>query len=176
VEVPEAPDPLIIKSESVHIVSDFTPPQTRPAAPTARTWVHRGRRERPRTLAGHRGNLTEDTFSALGMELTREVWIARNRDGVAIRQRVRNCGAEAIRLDALIPLHCTGPNTLLLADASPDETVYPAWCVLTPNRRKVMPAQLKVTRFASSTRGTKTMRPLCWRVMSVSSVTAPGFC
>jgi hypothetical protein len=52
VEVPEAPQPLIIKSESVHIVSDFTPPQARPAAPATGCWVHRGRRERPRTLAG----------------------------------------------------------------------------------------------------------------------------
>ncbi|MHC4186300.1 MAG: hypothetical protein ACYSR4_10265, partial [Planctomycetota bacterium] len=34
-------------------------------------------------------------------------------------------------LDALIPLHCTGPNTLLLADASPDD-----WDVLSQTRFK----------------------------------------
>ncbi|HUT29100.1 MAG TPA: glycoside hydrolase family 36 protein [Sedimentisphaerales bacterium] len=131
VEVPEAPEPLVIQGESVRIVGDFTPPQTRPAAPTTRCWVHRGRREQPRTLAGRVGRLTEDTFSALGMELTREVWIAQGKDAVAVRQRLRNCGAESIRLDALVPLQCTGPNSLMVADVGPDD-----WDVLSQKRFK----------------------------------------
>lgn len=131
VEAPQAPEPLIIKGESVLIVGDFMPPQTRPAAPTTRAWVHRARRERPGTLAGHVGWLTEDTFSTLGMELTREVWIAQAKGAVAVRQRLRNCGDENIRLDALVPLQCTGPNSLMVADTGPDN-----WDVLSQKRFK----------------------------------------
>ncbi|MHC4648410.1 MAG: hypothetical protein ACYTBJ_23370, partial [Planctomycetota bacterium] len=129
--VPTSTEPLLITSDRVHIACDWAVPITRPASPDIKAWVHRQRKERPHTLAGRRGRVTEDTFATLGLELVRQVWMARSKDAVAIRQRIRNRGAEPIRLDALVPLQCTGPNSLMVAEAGPDD-----WDVLSQKRFK----------------------------------------
>lgn len=149
VEIPAATKQLVLASESIYIASDWTLPQTRPAAPKVGCWVHRNRVERSRTLAGHEGNLVTDTFTAPGFELVREAWLSKTHDALAIRQRIRNRGAEAIHLDALIPLRCRGPKSLLLADKGAD-----SWEVLAQKRRKtqlptsVRPGQAKPENLA----------------------------
>jgi hypothetical protein len=65
------------------------------------------------------------------MKLLREVWTSGNKDAVAIRQKIRNHGTNPIRLNALIPLQCTGSNTLLVAGKGPAD-----WDVLAQKRFK----------------------------------------
>ena len=131
IEIPAATKQLVLASEFIYVASDWTLPQTRPAAGKVGCWVHRNRTERPLKLAGCQGRLIADTFGALGMELVRDVWVAETADAVAIRQKLRNRGVGTIRLDALLPLRCEGPKGLLLAGREAED-----WEVLAQKRFK----------------------------------------
>jgi hypothetical protein len=71
-------------------------------------WVFRNSAEETLRLAGRKGTVTRDLFTAIGLELIREVWLS--DDAIAIRHKLRNVGAEAIHLNALVPLECNATN------------------------------------------------------------------
>ena len=131
VKIPQNTEPLIISAESVYIASDWTPPQMRPEAPTRKCWTHRKRSQRQSTLAERDGDLIEDTFGTIGAELTRQVWIARAADSVALRVKLLNRSNEPIQLDALIPLQCSGAQALTLGGSGAEN-----WQMLVQKRFK----------------------------------------
>ena len=131
IEIPAATEPVVLTADALRMVGEWAPPQARPEAPGTDCWVHRERTERTRTLAGHEGRLVADTFTSMGMELLREIWIGSDGDAVAIRQKIRNRGADDLRLDALLPLSCEGTESLLLNGEGPG-----AWDVLAQQRLK----------------------------------------
>ena len=102
--VSRSTDDLAIHHEDLDLSSTWIPPATRPPNLDADKWVFRSRHEQPLRLAGLSGTATTDLFTAIGLELVREVW--RSDDAIAIRQRIRNVGPEPIRLDALVPVQC----------------------------------------------------------------------
>ena len=131
IEIPATTDPVVLYDGMVYLAGAWTPPQTRPCAPVSGCWAHRTRDERPSVLAGCRGRLVADTFTALGMELRREVWTAHAGDAVALRQRLRNRGTEPILLDALVPFRCADAESLLIAGVGAD-----TWEVVAQRRLK----------------------------------------
>ena len=66
-----------------------------------------------------------------GYELRREVWQAHDRGSAAVRQILVNRGEQPIRLQALQPLNCDGPESLLLSGRGAGE-----WDVLVQKRFK----------------------------------------
>ena len=101
------------RGEIASITSTWTPPDVDPAPP--REWRHAGREESPLELAGTAGMVVADRFEAPGYELRREVWKGNDRGSAAVRQVLVNRGQQPIRLQALLPLRCDGPESLLLA-------------------------------------------------------------
>ncbi|NLD42314.1 MAG: alpha-galactosidase [Chloroflexi bacterium] len=112
--IPQSPDAILIEAHGVTMRSDFRPPSCRPAPPDAEVWLHRDRQVREMTLAGRRGQVTEDAFSAAGFRLLRQVWQEEGGTSVAMRQRLTNQQHEELRLDALWPLSAGGAEGLLL--------------------------------------------------------------
>ncbi len=114
-DLPAATGPVTLTGEGLSLTLTWAPPLARPAAPGVACWIHRARRESPRTLAGRPGRLVADTYTALGLELTREAWLGEGGEAVALRLRLRNASAAPLRLDALLPVQADGPEGLLLA-------------------------------------------------------------
>ena len=131
IEIPITTDPLVYDDGKVRISGTWAVPQTEPRAPEMQCWVHRDRTKRPDVLAGYEGRTVADTYSAPGLELTREVWIADDDGSIAIRQRLRNRSAAPICVRSLIPLRCDGPQSLLVAKRGAE-----AWQVVVQRRLK----------------------------------------
>ena len=104
---------VLEQGEVASIRSTWTSPQAEPA-PT-REWRHAGRQEEPLELAGVAGAVVADRFEAPGYELRREVWLAHAGDSAAVRQVLVNRGGRPVRLRALMPLQCDGPESLLIS-------------------------------------------------------------
>ena len=118
-------DPLAV------IRSDWSPPGTRPLAPALAAWEFDNRIERSFELATIPGKLTVDTFVAADLELERQVWVAADETAVAMRHKLANRSAAAIQLDALEPLRCAGPASLLIVGQG-----AAAWEILVQKRFK----------------------------------------
>ena len=131
VQIPPSTQPVEISSDSLSLRSDWVPPRTSPRSATSDCWRHRTRQTRSRQLADRRGQLITDTFTGLGMELTREIWISAEKDAVALRQKLRNRLEETIHLDDLAPLQCTGSDSLTLAGQGASD-----WQLLVQQRLK----------------------------------------
>jgi alpha-galactosidase len=84
-----------------------------------------------RVLAGDPGWSTITTYTAMGLELTRELWISEAHTALAVRLQVRNTGAETRHLDALVPVACQGAESLRLAGHGPAQ-----WDILAQKRLK----------------------------------------
>ncbi|MCY3759867.1 MAG: hypothetical protein OXH50_01335, partial [Gemmatimonadetes bacterium] len=117
------------RGETASITGTWTPPDADPPPP--REWRHSSREESPLELAGVAGDVVADRFEASGYELRREVWQAHDRGSAAVRQVLVNRGEQPIRLQALLPLRCDGPESLLLAGRGAGE-----WDVLVQKRFK----------------------------------------
>ena len=119
IDLPTAAEPwkltavLSERGEIASITSTWTPPDAEPPPP--REWRHAGRVESPLKLAGTAGMVVADRFEAPRYELRREVWQADDGGSAAVRQILVNRGQRPIRLHALLPLRCDGPQSLLLA-------------------------------------------------------------
>jgi hypothetical protein len=111
VQVPHSSNEMAIQCAGLHLVSTWVPPITHPENVDADKWVFRNSDEETLRLAGGDGALTRQLFTAIGLELTREVW--RSGDAIGIRNKLRNVGAESVRLNALVPLQCD-PNKLMV--------------------------------------------------------------
>ena len=94
-------------------------------------WQHRARSAEPRALAGIPGEVAVDTFAALDCELVRETWRSGDGELAAIRHRFANRGSGDVRLQALLPLRCDGPDSLLIGGEG-----AAAWDVLVQKRFK----------------------------------------
>ena len=131
IEVPGTTGAVRVAGEGFALVSEWSVPVTRPSAAALDCWTHRGRESYPHRLAGRQGEVVADTFTAIGMELLREVWVDGAGDAVAVRQKLRNRGPVPVRLDALIPLRCDGAGSLLVSGKGAE-----AWDVLAQKRLK----------------------------------------
>lgn len=135
IDLPPAAEPWRLTAASpergriASITSTWTPPGVEPAPPQA--WQHAGREESSLELAGTGGTIVTDRFEASGYELRREVWQADDGSSAAVRQILVNRGHRSIRLQALFPLRCEGPESLLLAGRGAGE-----WDVLVQKRFK----------------------------------------
>ncbi|MCE5270126.1 alpha-galactosidase [bacterium] len=130
--IPAGTGPLIITwDHSTRLALDWSAPGTRPAAPEAAGWTHKGRAVAALALAGRDGVCTADTFSAPGLELVRQVWLARDSDALALRLTLCNTGAEPLRLEALTPLSCRGPESFILDGRGAQD-----WSLLVQRRQK----------------------------------------
>ena len=118
------------ESQIAQIRGGWMPPLTDPQVPL-QEWVHANRREEQLSLAKMSGRLIGDHFEAPGLEFVREVWRAADGATIAMRHRVTNCGAESIYLNALLPLRCDGPDSLLVEGVGASD-----WEVLVQRRFK----------------------------------------
>jgi hypothetical protein len=66
------------------------------------------------SLAGRRGRVIEDTYSAAGLELARQAWLQDDDSAIALRLRLANTSARDMVLDALIPWAAQRPEALLV--------------------------------------------------------------
>jgi len=128
VSLPQSTEEISFQNEKLHLTSQWTPPVTRPQNVDATKWVFRNRTKETLRLAGFEGAVIQDLFTAIGLELTREIWT--NDQTVAIRQTIRNTGAESILLDALIPVQCNSEQLTI------DEQDIEHWRVLAHKRFK----------------------------------------
>ena len=129
VHVPLGSDAVTFAAPGIRIASQFCPPRYRPQAPP--TWRHQGRSQARQVLGGHEGEMTADLMAGPGVTLTREVWVQNGAPGAAVRVRLRNTSAEPLRLDALVPLRCEGPDSLLVSGRTAGD-----WEVLAQARYK----------------------------------------
>ena len=109
----------------------WSPPRMRPDAPERASWRFGGRSEDFLELAGIGGRLTVDTYAAAGLELQRQVWVSAEGAVMATRQKLVNGRTGAIQLDALEPLRCDGPGSLLILGQGAE-----SWEVLAQKRFK----------------------------------------
>ena len=128
--IPRSADPIIINSAGMKIVNLFSSPEAEGVSAITR-WSHLERSERERALGGRPGALTTDRFQADGLELCRETWISHDRRQTAFRHRLLNRGDRPLRLAALHPFDCPGPDGLSLFESEPKD-----WTVLVEERHK----------------------------------------
>ena len=130
IEIPEGTEAVVLTGEGLRLQTVWTVPQTRPTAAKRECWAHRQRETYTHRLAGRAGKVVTDRFTALGLELRREVWVDASGDAVAIRQKLRNRGPDPIQLDALIPVRCAEDGLKILDRDAGD------WDVLAQKRLK----------------------------------------
>lgn len=104
IEAKDSTDDIVIRGTGINLTSTWIPPITQPKNVDADKWVFRNSKEETLRLAGRDGTVNRSLFTAIGLELTREVW--QSDDAVAVRHKLRNVGAEPIHLHALVPIEC----------------------------------------------------------------------
>lgn len=140
--VPTGSDAIELAWPGVMMALSFAAPQVSGEVDEG-AWQHEGREQVMRVLAGCAGQLIRDTFTNGDLGLVREVWVDQRADRMAVRHVVTNRSGRALTLDALRPLHCTGPAGMTL-----DNRPAGQWEVLRQARLKNdVPSAVRLGKF-----------------------------